>query len=67
MTTEHDRGFAPSIADAEYRALWVWWAEEYHLDPIAARWLALYQYTGGNLFLLTDLDGRVTYAPRAEA
>jgi len=64
MTDE--RGFAPSIQDIEFDELSVYWIEEMGLTPWEAKVLALYQYTGGNAFGLTDLDGNYNYAPRGE-
>jgi hypothetical protein len=63
----HDRGFAPTIVDAEYEQLWMWWVHTYQISHTCAQWLALYQYTGGNAFGLVDVDGRYHYAPRGEA
>lgn len=67
MTKASERGFAPSVADVEFEQLWVWWAREYGLDLTSAKWLALYQYTGGNAFRLIDLDGRTNFAERGQS
>lgn len=61
------RGDAPSAADIAFEDLWIWWAENYGIEPVSARWLALYQYTGGNAFALLDLDGKINYAPKPVA
>lgn len=67
MTTENKGGFAPSVPDIEFESLWTWWVETHALDATAAKWLSLYQYTGGNAFGLTGIDGDVRFAPRGEA
>ena len=50
--------------DLDYDDLWVFWVEHYDLSPSSAKWLALYQFTGGNAFGMVDFSDVYKYAPR---
>ena len=56
--------YVPSPADFAFEELWVAWAEGEGIPVEAAKWLALYQYAGGNAFMLKDIEGKFHYAPR---
>lgn len=64
MTNE--RGFAPTSYDIEFENIYVYWVE-CGLTPTQARWLALFQYGGGNAFGMKGLDGELHFAPRPTA
>lgn len=63
----NDNQTLTNAADIEFEELWVYWVEEHDLSPVTAKWLAFYQYTGGNAFRLTDLSNRINFAPRGTA
>ena len=65
--TKPNETHRPTLSDVEFEELWVYWAETYGFATVTARWLALYQYCGGNAFGLLDLSGELTYSPRGKA
>jgi len=63
MTTKNE---APKTLgnDLDYEGLWVYWIETHAFSPSTAKWLAFYQFTGGNAFGMVDFSDEYKFAPR---